>query len=93
VFAPGDNISSAWIGDSNSSIGTISGTSMACPHVAGLAAYLMSLEGISGVQNIAARIKTLTTTGQVSNAGTGTVDLLIFNGVGNIGSNSTQLVG
>lgn len=44
IFAPGLNILSTWIG-SNTSTNTISGTSMASPHTAGLLAYLLSLEG------------------------------------------------
>jgi len=43
VFAPGKDITSTWIG-SKVATNTISGTSMASPHVAGLAAYLLSLK-------------------------------------------------
>ncbi|KAG0253277.1 serine protease [Actinomortierella ambigua] len=42
VFAPGQDIKSTWIG-SNSASRSISGTSMASPHVAGLIAYFLSL--------------------------------------------------
>jgi len=40
IFAPGSNIYSCGI-SSNSAYSTLSGTSMACPHVAGLAAVLL----------------------------------------------------
>lgn len=43
VFAPGLNILSTWIG-SDYATNTISGTSMASPHIAGLLAYFLSLQ-------------------------------------------------
>jgi cerevisin len=43
IFAPGLNILSTWIG-SETATNVISGTSMASPHIAGLLAYLLSLQ-------------------------------------------------
>lgn len=43
IFAPGLNIESTWIGGKKAT-NTISGTSMASPHIAGLLAYLLSLQ-------------------------------------------------
>jgi cerevisin len=42
IFAPGLNILSTWIG-SNDATNTISGTSMASPHICGLLSYFLSL--------------------------------------------------
>jgi len=42
IFAPGLNIKSTWIGSKHAT-NTISGTSMASPHIAGLLAYYLSL--------------------------------------------------
>ena len=42
VFGPGLNILSTWVG-SDTATNTISGTSMATPHTAGLLAYLLSI--------------------------------------------------
>lgn len=43
IFAPGLDIKSTWIG-SKYAINTISGTSMASPHICGLLAYYLSLQ-------------------------------------------------
>ena len=43
IFAPGLNILSTWIGGTTNT-NIISGTSMASPHIAGLLAYLLSLQ-------------------------------------------------
>jgi oryzin len=90
VFAPGTQITSTWIG-SNVAINTISGTSMASPHVAGLAAYLMALEGLSTPAEVTARIKQLAVDGIIQKPARNTVDSLIFNGVGS-GDNVTDPV-
>ncbi|OCF45887.1 cerevisin [Kwoniella heveanensis CBS 569] len=44
IFAPGLNILSTWTGG-NETFNTISGTSMASPHICGLLAYLLSIHG------------------------------------------------
>ncbi|KAH7403226.1 peptidase S8/S53 domain-containing protein [Cadophora sp. MPI-SDFR-AT-0126] len=81
IFAPGVNVLSSWIG-SNSATNTISGTSMACPHVAGLAAYLIALEGLSTPAAVQSRIKALGTTGKVISPGSGSPNLIAYNGNG-----------
>ena len=43
IFAPGLNIQSTWIG-SKYATNTISGTSMASPHICGLLAYFLSMQ-------------------------------------------------
>ncbi|KAI7870865.1 serine protease 1 [Spinellus fusiger] len=79
VFAPGLNILSTWTG-SKTATNTISGTSMASPHVAGLAAYFLSLEKEQvSPQYIKDKILNLSTSGKLSNVGKGSPNLLIFN--------------
>ncbi|GES61654.1 alkaline serine protease Alp1 [Aspergillus terreus] len=78
IFAPGQDILSAWIG-SNTATNTISGTSMATPHIVGLSIYLMSLEDLSSPKAVSDRIKELATQGVVSNVA-GSPNLLAYNG-------------
>lgn len=52
---------------------------MASPHIAGLGAYLLSLEGLSG-SAVCARIVALATSGVLSSIPSGTVNLLAYNG-------------
>lgn len=56
-----------------------SGTSMATPHVAGLAAYLLSLEGKKSPSALAARITALAQKGKITGVPSGTSNLLISN--------------
>lgn len=53
---------------------------MATPHVAGLAAYLASLEGFPGAQAMCDRIRRLATRNVIANVPSQTVNLLAFNG-------------
>jgi oryzin len=55
---------------------------MATPHVAGLALYLIALEGLSTPAAITARIKALATSGKISSVPSGTVNLVAYNGNG-----------
>ncbi|RYP64521.1 hypothetical protein DL770_009186 [Monosporascus sp. CRB-9-2] len=79
IFAPGQSILSTWIG-STSATNTISGTSMASPHIAGLGAYLLTLEGSRSPSALCSRIQSLATSGRISGIPSGTVNLLAYNG-------------
>ena len=81
VFAPGVSVTSAGIA-SNSATSTFSGTSMACPHVVGLAVYLQSLENLSSPAAVANRIKALAVTGKVTGSLQGSPNTFIYNGNG-----------
>ncbi|KAG7141858.1 Subtilisin-like protease 2 [Verticillium longisporum] len=58
IFAPGVDVLSVGI-TSNTATDTLSGTSMASPHVAGLAAYLIALENINTPEAVASRLTEL----------------------------------
>ncbi|OJJ94874.1 hypothetical protein ASPACDRAFT_48324 [Aspergillus aculeatus ATCC 16872] len=80
IFAPGEDILSSWIG-SDTTTRSISGTSMATPHVAGLTMYLMALENLSTPAAVTARLKALATRNVVTNTA-GSPNLLAYNGNG-----------
>ena len=79
IFAPGVGIKSTWY-TSDTATETLSGTSMACPHVAGLSLYLRAKEGLRTVKSVQDRIKSLATKNVVGNAGAGSPNLLAYNG-------------
>lgn len=67
VFAPGSSITSAWW-TSTTSINTISGTSMASPHVAGAAALLLQANPTATAQQIYDLISTNSTKNKITNS-------------------------
>ncbi|ALC27762.1 MULTISPECIES: S8 family peptidase [Streptomyces] len=81
IFAPGSSIASAW-NTSDTATNTISGTSMASPHVAGAAAiYLADNPGSTPAQ-VSAGLVAAATTGVVGNPGTGSPNRLLYVGTG-----------
>jgi len=77
LFAPGSSITSAWY-TSNTALNTISGTSMATPHVAGVAA--LYLQGTTNVlpSTVASALTTNATPNVVTSRGTGSPNRLLF---------------
>lgn len=80
IWAAGTEILSTYR-TSDTSTATLTGTSMASPHVAGLVSYLRGLEGPSSAAVIKARVVELATPGRVSD-GQGAANLLAYNGNG-----------
>ena len=77
IFAPGNGILSAWYtGDTAGA--TISGTSMASPHVAGVAAQYLSLNPAASPAAVASALIAASTPNKVTNAGTGSPNRLLF---------------
>ncbi|KXG51322.1 Peptidase S8/S53, subtilisin/kexin/sedolisin [Penicillium griseofulvum] len=77
LYAPGEDITAAYPGGGSKSL---SGTSMASPHVAGAAAYIMALEGVSA-DKACARLVELAQEA-ITDAPSGTTPKLLFNGIG-----------
>lgn len=78
IFGPGSSITSTW-STSNSATRTISGTSMAAPHVAGVAALYLDDNGNASPSQVQNAIENAAAVGKVSNARTGSPNLLVTN--------------
>ncbi|KAK5996802.1 Alkaline protease 1 [Cladobotryum mycophilum] len=79
ILAPGVNVLSTYIG-SNTATASLSGTSMATPHIVGLALYIAVLENTQSAAALTARLKALGTTGQLKGQKAGTPSLIANNG-------------
>lgn len=77
IFAPGSNITAAWY-TSNSATNTISGTSMASPHVAGVAALYLANNPNATPSQVTSAIINSATPNKVTNAGSGSPNRLLY---------------
>jgi subtilisin family serine protease len=77
LWAPGTGIKSDWY-TSTTATNTISGTSMATPHVVGVAALYLSGNPTATPAAVAAALNSAATPGVVKNAGSGTPNRLLF---------------
>lgn len=80
IYAPGSNIKSAW---SNGGTNTISGTSMAAPHVAGIAALYLSGNPSASPAQVTQAVLNNATPNKVSDAKSGSPNLLAYSVFGN----------
>jgi uncharacterized protein (TIGR03437 family) len=79
IFAPGVNITSSWF-SSTTATNTISGTSMATPHVAGVSALYLAGNPTATPAAVASALTSNATSGVVKSPGSGTPNLLLYSG-------------
>ncbi|MFF0272459.1 S8 family peptidase [Streptomyces sp. NPDC004330] len=81
IFAPGSSITSSW-NSSDSATNTISGTSMATPHVAGAAAVYLAGNPTATPAQVSTALTTAATPNVVTNPGSGSPNRLLYVGGG-----------
>ncbi|MGJ7420326.1 S8 family serine peptidase [Streptomyces cinereoruber] len=81
IFAPGSSITSSW-NSGDSATNTISGTSMATPHVAGAAALYLAANPTATPAQVSTALTTAATPNVVTNPGTGSPNRLLYVGGG-----------
>ncbi len=77
IFAPGSSITSAWI-TNNTATNTISGTSMASPHVAGVAALYLADNPLASPAAVHAAIVNNASINKLASIGTGSPNRLLY---------------
>jgi subtilisin family serine protease len=77
LFAPGSSILSTWY-SSTTATNTISGTSMATPHVVGVAALYLQGNPSASAATVSSAILSSATPGKVTSPGTGSPNLLLY---------------
>ena len=77
LFAPGSSITSAWY-TSDTATNTISGTSMASPHVAGAAALYLAIDPGAPPSTVHAALVNNATTGRLTGIGSGSPNRLLY---------------
>ena len=77
IFAPGSGILSSWF-SSDTATATLSGTSMASPHVAGVAALYKQFSPGASASTVRNAIVNGSTTNHVTNAGSGSPNRLLY---------------
>ncbi len=88
IYGPGVNITAGWIG-SNTATNTISGTSMATPHVAGVVALYLSANPTATPAQVRTALIT-NASAVVKNPGANTTNLLVYMGfIGGGGGGNT----
>ncbi|WP_033441423.1 S8 family serine peptidase [Saccharothrix sp. NRRL B-16314] len=79
LFAPGQNITSAWM-TNDTSTNTISGTSMASPHVAGAAALYLADNPTATPPTVNSAVIAAATSDKITSPGTGSPNKLMYTG-------------
>lgn len=77
IFAPGSSITSSW-NTSDTATNTISGTSMATPHVTGVAALFLETNPGASPATVTSAIINASTLNHVTSAGTGSPNRLLY---------------